>query len=126
MTLIYCPDLTCIKKGWQYHNLVDFQVRVKLDSFLLPDICKESSECHTGLRNSNLHYSGGSAFQVGEFNKKFLSIHSDSWFIERFSGCWLVNNICRFCVDCEILTVRLDPWPLHFASELAFLSISCA
>ena len=74
---------------------LDFQVGVKLDSILLPDICTESSKCHTGLSNSgsdliiNVHCSGKSASQVGEFvnNFRFLSIHSDGWFIVRFSRC---------------------------------------
>ena len=52
MTLVYCPGLTCIQEGWQYHSLVDFQLGVKLDSISLPDISMESSECHTGFRNS--------------------------------------------------------------------------
>ena len=47
MTLVYCPGL--IQEGWQYHSLVDFQLGVKLDSISLPDICTESSECHTGF-----------------------------------------------------------------------------
>ena len=32
MTMVYCPGLTCIQEGWQYHRLVDFQLGVKLDS----------------------------------------------------------------------------------------------
>ena len=24
MALVYCPGLTCIQEGWQYHSLVDF------------------------------------------------------------------------------------------------------
>ena len=52
MALVYCPGLTCIQEGWQYHSLVDFQLGVKLDSISLPDICTESSECHTSLCNS--------------------------------------------------------------------------
>ena len=40
------------KEGWQYHSLVEFQLGVKLDSMSLPDICTESSECHTGFCNS--------------------------------------------------------------------------
>ena len=98
MKLVYCPGLTCIQEGWQYHSLVDFQLGVKLDSISLPDICTESSKCHTGFCNSgsdliiNVHCSGKSASQVGEFinNFQFLSIHSDGWFIVRFSRCWLV------------------------------------
>ena len=48
MTLVYCPGLTYIQEGWQYHSLVDFQVGVKL-SISLPDICTEPSECHSGF-----------------------------------------------------------------------------
>ena len=79
--------------------LVLFQLGVKLDSISLPDICTESSECHTGFCNAgsdlivNVHRSGNSASQVlGEFinNLQFLSIHSDGWFIVRFSRCLLV------------------------------------
>ena len=44
MTLVYCPGLTCIQEGWQYHSLVDFQLGVSLDSISLPDIGTESSE----------------------------------------------------------------------------------
>ena len=67
---MHCPGLTCIQEGWQYHSLVDFQLGVKLDSILLPDICTESSETHTGFCNSgsaliiNVHYSGEGASQV--------------------------------------------------------------
>ena len=56
----------------------------------------------------------------GEFinNFKFLSIHSDGWFIVRFSRPWLVYNLCLFCADCENhtyhMTVRLDPWLFAF------------
>ena len=39
MTLIYCPGLTCIKEGWQYHSLIYFQLSVKSDSISLPDVC---------------------------------------------------------------------------------------
>ena len=100
ITLVSSPGLTCIQGGWQYHSLVDFQLGVKLDSISLPDICTESSKCHTGVCNSdsglfiNVHCSGKSASKVGEFinNFQFLSIHSDGWFIVRFSRCWLVNN----------------------------------
>ena len=41
MTLVYCPGLTCIQLGWQYHNLIDFQLGVNLDSISLPGICTE-------------------------------------------------------------------------------------
>ena len=44
MMLVYCPGLTCIQEGLQYHSLVDFQLGVKLDSISLPDICTESSK----------------------------------------------------------------------------------
>ena len=117
MTLVYCPGLACIQEDWQYHILLDFQLGVKLDSITLPNICTESSECHTGFCNSgsdliiNVHYSGKSASQVGEFinNFQFLSIHSDGWFIVRFSRSWLVYNLCLFVLiarsqlshDCE-------------------------
>ena len=98
--MVYSPGLTCIQEGWQYHSHVDFQLGVKLDSFSLLDTCTESSECHTGFAILavkkkliiNVHCSGKSASQVGEFinNFQFLSIHSDGWFIVRFSRCWLV------------------------------------
>ena len=109
MTLVYCPGLTCIQDGWQYLSLVDFQLGVKLDSISLPDICTESSKCHTGFCNSgsdliiNVHCSGKSASQVGEFinNFQFLSVHSDGWFSVRFSRCWYACNLCLF-----ILIVR--------------------
>ena len=125
MTLVYCPGLTCIQESWQYHSLVDFRLGVKLDSISLPGTCTESSECHTGFCYSgssliiNVHCSGQSASKVGEFinNFQFLSIHSDGWFIVRFSRCWLVYNLC-FCADCEIIVLCI------FASELAFLFIS--
>ena len=77
MALVYCPGLTCIQEGWQYHSLVDFQLGVKLDSISLPDICTESSECHTSLCNSdsdliiNMQCSGESASQVGELVNNF-------------------------------------------------------
>ena len=113
MALVYCPGLTCIQERWQYHSLVDFQLGVKLDSISLPDICTESSECHTSLCNSgsdliiNMHSSGESASQVGELvnNFQFLPIHSDGWFIIWLSGRWLVYNLCLFCADCEIIVI---------------------
>ena len=82
----------------------DLCLLVPFDSISLPDICMESSECHTGFSNScrdliiNVHCSGKSASQVGEFisNFQFFSIHSDGWFIVRFSRCWLVYNLCLF------------------------------
>ena len=104
MTLVYCSGLTCIQEGWQYHIIVDFQLGVKLDLITLPDICTESSVCRTGFCNSasdliiNVHCSGESASQVGEFinSFQFLSIHCDSWFVAPFSTCWLVYNLCLF------------------------------
>ena len=77
----------------QYHSLVDFQRGVKIDSISLPDICTESSECHT---DTHVHCSGENASQVGEFinNFQFLSIHSDCWFI------FLVGaRLLSFCAD---------------------------
>ena len=77
MTLVFCPGLTCIQEGWQYHSLVDFQLGVKLASISLPDLCTESSECHTGFCNSssdliiNVHCSEKSASEVGEFINNF-------------------------------------------------------
>ena len=113
MSLVNCPGLTCIQEGWQYHSLVDFHLGVKLDSISLPDICTESSECYTVFCNSgsdliiNVHCSGKSASQVGEFikNFQFLPIDSDGWFIVWFSRCWLVYNLCLFCADCEIIVI---------------------
>ena len=78
MTPVYCSGLTCIQEGWQYHSLVDFQIGIKLDSVSLSHICAESSECHTGFYNSgsdliiNVHCSGKSATQVGEFISVFV------------------------------------------------------
>ena len=84
MTPVFCPGLTCIQEGWhpgwQFHSLVDFQLGVMLDSISFPDICAESSECHTGFCNSgsdliiNVHCSGKSAAQVGEFIYQQLSV----------------------------------------------------
>ena len=93
---------------------------MKLDSISLPDICTESSECHTGFCNSgsdhiiNVHCSGESVSQVGEFinNFKFLSIHSNGWLVVRVG-----IQPLSFCTDCEIIvikTVRLDLWRLAF------------
>ena len=50
MALVYCPGLTCIKEGWQYNGLVDFQLSIKSDSISFPDICAKSAECYAGLR----------------------------------------------------------------------------
>ena len=77
----------------------------------------QTFECHTGFCDSgsdliiNVHCSGESASQVGEFinNFQFLAFHSDSWFIARFSRGWLVYNLCLFVLivksylshDCE-------------------------
>ena len=105
MTLVYCPGLTCLQEGWQYHSLVDFQLGVKLNSISLPGICSGSSKSHTGFCNSgsdliiNVHYSGKSASQVGEFinNFKFLSIHSDVWFIVRFPGAGWCTTFVFLC-----------------------------
>ena len=80
MTLVYCPGLTCIQEGLQYHSPVDVQLGVKLDSISLPDICTESSKCHTGFCKSgsdliiNVHCFGMSASQVGEFINNFQYI----------------------------------------------------
>ena len=82
MTLVYCPSLTCIQEGRQYHSLVAFQLGVKLDFISLADICTEFSKCHTGFCSSvsdliiNVHCSGKSASPVGD-NLQFLYIHSD-------------------------------------------------
>ena len=73
-------------------SITDIQLGVKLDSITLPDICTESSECHTGFCNFgsdliiNVHCSGKSDSQVGEFinNFQFLSIYSAGWLIVRF------------------------------------------
>ena len=93
-----------MQECWQYHSLVDFPLGVKLDSISLPDIYTESSESHTVFCNScseliiNVHCSGESASQVGEFinNFQFLSIYSDGCYIVRFSSCLLVYNFCLF------------------------------
>ena len=44
MALVYCPGLTCIKEGWQYNSLVDFQLSIKSDSISFLDICAKSAE----------------------------------------------------------------------------------
>ena len=101
MTLEYCPGLTCIQEGWQYHSLVNFQLGVKLDSISLLDICTKSSKCHTGFCNSgsdiiiNVHCSGKSASQVGEFinNFQFLSIHSDGSLYGFPGPCWCTTSV---------------------------------
>ena len=74
MTLVYCPGLTGIQESWQYHSLVDFQLGVKLDSISLPDICTESSECHTCFCNSgsDLHCSQESAEAEAEGEVRYL------------------------------------------------------
>ena len=36
MALVYCPGLTCIQEGWQYHSLVDFQLGVNGRGLQLP------------------------------------------------------------------------------------------
>ena len=113
MTLVYCTGLTCILGVRQYHSRVGFHLGVKLDSISLLDICMEFSECHTCFCNSvsdliiNVHSSGESASKVGEFinNLQFLSIHSDGWFIVRFSRCWMMYSLCLFCADCEIIAI---------------------
>ena len=82
MALVYYLGLPCIQEGWQYHGLVDFQLGVKLDSISFPDIYTESSECHTGLCNSdsdliiNKHCSGESAFQVSGLIDNLDFVHS--------------------------------------------------
>ena len=84
MASVYCPGLTCIYKGWQYNNLVDFQLSIKSDSISFPDICAKAAKCYAGHRSSgcnliiNVHCSGESASKIGEFinNLKFLSIHT--------------------------------------------------
>ena len=89
-------------------RLVDFQLGVKLDSISLPDICMESSECHTGSCNSgsdliiNVHCSGKRASQAGEFinNFQFLSIAHCTGF-QVLIG---VQHL-PFCADCEIIVI---------------------
>ena len=93
-----------IYEDWQYHSIVDFLLGVNRDNISFPDICTESSKCHTGICSSgsdliiNVHCSGKSASLVGEFlnNFQFLSIHSDGCFIVRLSRCWLVYNLSLF------------------------------
>ena len=107
MTLLYCPGLTCIEEGWQYHGLVDFQLGVRLYFNSLPD--KGSSECHIGVCNSgsdliiNVHCSGESDSQVGEIsdNFQFLSIHIDDIPGVRHSRC----RMCSISVS-FVLIVR--------------------
>ena len=104
MALLYCPGLTCIYEGWQYYSLVDFHLSIKSDSISFPDFCAKSAKCYAGLRSSgcnliiNVHCSGESASQIGEFihNLKFLSIHSDDWFAILLSRCWLVYHLSLF------------------------------
>ena len=88
MSLVYCLGPACILEGWQYNSLVDSQLSIKSDSISFPDICAKAAECYAGLRSSgcnliiNVHCSGESASEIGEFinNLKFLSIHSDGRF----------------------------------------------
>ena len=99
MTLVYCPRLTCVSEGWQYHSLVDLS-----DSIPLPDICTKSAKSQTSFGSSgsnlitNVPCSEKSAFQIGEFihNLQFLSIHSDGWFVVRLSRCWLMYYLSLF------------------------------
>ena len=97
MTLVYCPGLTCIQEGWQYHSPVDFQLGVKLDPISLPDIFTESSECHTGVCNSgrdiitNVHCSGKSASYVGEFINNSVFVHSQRWLVP--GAGWCINSV---------------------------------
>ena len=44
MALVYCPGITCIKEGWQYYSLVDFQLGIKSDSSPFPDIWAKSAK----------------------------------------------------------------------------------
>ena len=96
--------------GWQNNSLVDFQLSIKSDSILFPDICAKSAECYAGLRSSgcyliiNVHCSGESASKIREFinNLRFLSIHSDGWFAVRLSRCLLVYYLSLFCANCEL------------------------
>ena len=91
-------------------SLVGVQLSVKSDSISLPDICTKSAKSHTGFSISdsnqitNVHCSGKSASQIGEFinNMQFKSIHSDGWFAVRLSRCWL-NVLPRFCADCKVI-----------------------
>ena len=79
MALVYYPGLTCMKEGWQYNSLVDFQLSIKTDSISFPDICAKSAECYTGLRSSgcnliiNVHCSGESANKIDDFG---VFVHS--------------------------------------------------
>ena len=138
MTLVYCPGPTCIYKGWQYHSLIVVQFSIKSDSISFPDICAKSAKCYTGFCSSgcnfiiNVHCSGESASQIGEFinNLQFLSIHCDSWFAVRLSRCWLVYYLRLFCADCDVKLSHafdIDPRPLEvFVSDLAFSARSSA
>ena len=105
MTLVYCPCLTCIQEGWQYHSLVDFQLGVRLDSISLPDICTGSSVCHTGFCYSgsdliiNVHCSGKSA----SYQQLSVFVHSQLWLV----NCTVFQVLVgvqpqSFCADCEI------------------------
>ena len=104
------PVSHAYKMVWQYHSLVDFLLSVTSDSIALPDIYVTITKCFTGLRSSgsnliiNVHCSGESAYQIGEFinNLQFFSIHSDGWFAVRLSRYWMVHYLCLF-----ILIVRL-------------------
>ena len=102
MASVNCPGLTCIKEGWQYNSLVDFQLSIKSDSISFPDIGVKSGECYAGLRSSgcnhiiNVHCSAESASKIGEFinNLKFLSIHSDGGSLYGFPGAgWCTTSV---------------------------------
>ena len=100
--LAHRPGPTRTQEGRQHHSPADPQLGVKLDSTSLPDICTESSECHTSPRNSgsdliiNMHRSGESASQVGELvnNPQLLPTHSDGWPTTWPSGRRPAHNPC--------------------------------
>ena len=115
MTLVYRPGHSCIEEGWQYHSLVDFQFYVKLDSISLPDICTESFKCHTGFCNSgsdliiNVHCTGESASQVGEFIKNFqfcpFTVGGSLYVFPGAGWCTTSESDCLLCADCEIIVI---------------------
>ena len=74
----------------------------------------ESSERHTGFRNScsdliinhDVHCSGESASQIYEFIKNLvMSIHSDSGFNVRVFHVLVGVQRLPFCADCEIIVI---------------------
>ena len=63
----------------------------------------------------------GSASQVGKFtnNCQFLSFHSDSWFIIRFSRCLLVLVCCQQLQEDLVKLLEWEKCPMPFSVRLS-------